>query len=174
MNESEIKKGRKKYNKLQKEKEYYLNKKKELEELKNEPKVQQYMETIKYLDRHIDKEFEEEKMKINSFKNLAVRTNDSKNILVFMGFRNERANMSIDPKLIDYAVFRDIETMKIDVVKYSDYDEFCKNNNIIFVDNCYHYHNSEYYTTKYFELRKKYLSSLIELDQEEAQELIKK
>ena len=46
MNDSEIKIGRKKYNKLQKEKEYYLSKKQELEELKKDPKVQKYIETL--------------------------------------------------------------------------------------------------------------------------------
>ena len=127
MNDREIKLGRKKYNKLKKEKQNYLNKKKELEELKNDPSVKRFLEISKYVDKHSDKEFEDEKMKFDSFKNLASRTENSKNILVFMGFRNERDNMAIDPKKIQYAVFMDIETMELGIIKYSEYDFFCKN-----------------------------------------------
>ena len=174
MNDNEIKKGRKKYNKLHKEKEYYLNKKQELEELKKDPKVQQYLETVKFLDRHTDKEYQEDVMRHNAFKNLAKRTKNSNNIFIFMGFRNKRSNMAIDPKLIDYAAFMNIETMELEIVNYSNYKQFCSDNKIIFISDGYTYNPSDYYMEEFLKLRKKYLSSLIELDQEEAIEGILK
>lgn len=168
MNDREIKLGRKKYNKLKNEKQNYLNKKKELEELKNDPSVKRFLEISKYVDKHSDKEFEDEKMKFDSFKNLASRTENSKNILVFMGFRNERDNMAIDPKKIQYAVFMDIETMELGIIKYSEYDFFCKNHQIVFITDGYTYKPSDYYMERFLKLREKYLSSLVELNQEEA------
>ena len=177
MNDREIKVGRKKYNKLQTEKEYYLSKKQELEELKKDPRVQEYLETINYLNRHTDKEFEEDTMKLNAFKNLASRTKNSSNILVFLGFKDIHDNATIHPQKIDYAAFMDLETMEpcnIYNINPTYYDEFCKDKNIVYFDDPYKYHNSGYYMKKFFELRTEYLGSLVELDQESAIEKVMK
>ena len=168
MNENEIKKGRKKYKKLLREKDLYLQKKEELEELKQNPIVIKYLETIKYLDRHSDKEFEESRIVDRAFGNIASRTEDSNNIIVFLGFKDINDNSCINPNRIEYAVFMDLETMEVANIDYENYSKFCKNKNIIYFDDEYKYHNTAYYTEKFFELRNEYLESLIELDQESA------
>ena len=172
MNDSEIKIGRKKYNKLQKEKEYYLSKKQELEELKKDPKVQKYIETIKYLNMHSDEEYEKDMIISKAFENISTNTQDSSNILVFVGFRDDYDNVIIDPKKIDYAAFMDLETMQAYNIHPTYYDTFCKDKNIVYLDDPYKYHNSGYYMKKFFELRNEYLSNLVLLDQEKAKKMI--
>ena len=172
MNDREIKFGRKKYNKLQTEKEYYLEKTKELEELKKVPKVQYYLKTVKYLNRHTEKEYEKDNIISKSFGNIANRTKDSSNILVFLGFRDDYDNVTVISKKIDYVSFMDLETMEPYNIHPAYYDEFCKDKNIVYFDDPYKYHNSGYYMEKFFELRNKYLSSLVELDQEKKKKKI--
>ena len=174
MNDKELNNGRKKYNKIQKEKKYYLNKKKELEALKKDPKVIEYLKTTKYLSNHTDAEFEEKNIVNKAFGNIASRTEDSNNIIVFLGFKDENDNSCINPNRIEYAVFMDLETMEAVNIYYENYSKFCKNRNIIYFDDEYKYHNTAYYTEKFFELRNEYLESLIELDQEVAKEKILK
>ena len=175
MNESEINKGRKKYKNILREKEFYLEKKKELEELKKDPVVKKYLEIEKYLSKHSDKEFEEKRIVDRAFGNIARRTEDSNNILVFLGFRDGYEKVCIHPKQIVSAIFMDLETMEEAVIDYRYYEVFCKNRKIVYIDCEYAYHDSDYYMEKFFELRNKYLGSLNELDKEEAtKEILKR
>ena len=174
MNDKEIKQGRKKYNKIQKEKQFYLSKKAELEELKKDPKVQQYLEVAKYLFNHSDKEFENNNVVERSFANLASRTKDSNNILVFLGFIDYYDKVTIHPKKIDHASFIDLETMEECNVHPAYYSEFCKDKKIVYFDDPYSFHNKEYYMQKFFEFRNEYFKNIIELNQEDAIEKVLK
>ena len=175
MDDKELKLARKKYNKLKNAKQNYLNKKDELEQLKNDPNVIRFLELSKYFDKHSEKEFEENNMISKSFSNIASRTEKSNNILVFLGFIDNYDSVTIHPKQINYVSFMDLESMEPYNIHPAYYDEFCEDKRIVYFDDPWTYHNSEYYMQNFFELRNKFFKNLVDLDKEKTiQKILKK
>lgn len=172
MNDKEIKLGIKKYKKIKKEKQFYLGQKEQLEKLRNDPNVQEYIKISKYLEKHNDKEYDEKLIISKTFGHIAEMTKDSNNILVFLGFKDEKDNATIDLKKVDYASFMDLETMEPYNIPFEQYDYFCKDKKIVYFDDPWIYHASGYYMSNFFRIRNEYFKNIIELDQEQAVEKV--
>ena len=170
MNDKEFKKGRRIYYRKLEEKEYYLNQKKKLEELLKNPDVQEYINTIQFLASNSDKTWDEENFAIEAFDLLAMETQDSKKIYVFLGIYFYPAQDGDEKR----ALLRDIETEEPIFITLDQFSEFMKNNDIVYIENWKKYTRKELELKMFYIVRNDYLSSLGKLNQEKARERILK
>lgn len=140
MNNDEIALARQKYNDLKLKQQEYKQMRQRILELEQNPIVQEYLNLVELVkEQSKNKRFEDHEMISNAFEELALNTNDSNNILVYMGAY--KSNVLV-PKLVeikndynaDYILYRDLETCRFFKVDIHNKKMFEKENNVIFLD----------------------------------------
>ena len=167
MNDNEFRYARKIYHKKMKEKEYYLEQKKRLEELLHTSLGKEYIETLQYLISNERKNIDEKWISFDSFSKYASKTKNPKNIYVYT-YKNAVTIFDENKVLL-----RNLETCRVIQVPIEKFEEFKRDNDVIYIEN---YKNMSAFDLdmKFYEIRDEYLSSLGKLNQEQARERILK
>lgn len=141
MNNTEIALARQKYNDLKLKQQEYKQMKQRILELEQNPIVQEYLNLVDLVKEQAEnKRFEEHEMISNAFEELALSTNDSNNILVYMGAYKYTVLVPIlvktknDYNDADYVLYRDLETCRFFKVNIHNKKMFEKESNVIFLD----------------------------------------
>ena len=158
MNDSEFNLGRKKYTSLLRRRKKYFDKKQRLYDLLQEPLIKEYMEIALFLSEHSDEEFDLDLLSIKAFDKLAKKTECSYGIYMYMGKSNNKIQLV------------NIETLKRVEVSLESYNNLKKHDSIVFIENVDNL--DDFYENKLLEVRNEYLSSLKDLDPEDAKQKI--
>ena len=170
MNEAELERARKNYNKQIKLNEKKLLKHEEVKELLNDSNVKRYIELQKYLNYSEPTKID---MAEDAFGYVKISRESSNNILVYVGSYNDGGDILLmDNEEIGEKSFWDLETTEIYNIPINDCGEFEKNNFIIYMPEFVR--TREEYDKGYFKLRRYFFSELIDKPQEEVVKALKK
>ncbi len=182
MTEKEIIEGKKLYNEQILKHKSLIEKKNEIRSLQENPTVKRYLELCDQV-----KNMKEENAINIAFNDIALKTENSNEILVYLGdykfdttYGKSNINNSKEPTEL-FELYKDLETEKEYYVKIKDHDTWANNHKIIYLINIAknrYGHNRDTLNTLYeiyFNLREKFFKSLLVESQTEAiKQLIKK
>ena len=169
MNESEIQKGKIKYNNLvQKRDKYRAEKNILIKKAKHNYFLKNWLvNSCPFAYSHYAN-YGNDRLANMAFSKIAHETKDSKEIYVFMGFLDKNKRYAKSDKKIKSAVFTDLETVKFITIDYDEYNSFISNNKVIYSTQEHKFNDKEFYIRFFAEMRMKYLASLIHDTQNEA------
>ena len=166
MTEEEIKIAKERYKNFLNEEEELKKDEKRLEELKNDPKVIEYLDLQRYFKRIEPFDYSIS----NAFSNVAYYTKESNEILVYIGqmeFNFNYSNQYVDSNG-DFAIYRDLETSTYYKVRPECVEEFEKKHNVIHVEDGKKEYGKSTYEKGYQKLRDEFFQKLMDKPQEEA------
>lgn len=171
MNNNEIELARKKYNSLLVEKNRLELVKKRLLRLEKDPKVQEYISLVEFINSARWVLESEESMAFDSFHEIAKSTKNSNNVLVYLGSYKQDDDSLTDIECADYLIYEDLEQFKSYNVEPHARLEFEKDHKVIYLENknisCY-----KEYLIELYKLRSKIFKELLTRPQEEVVEEI--
>lgn len=160
--DSEFELGRRKYLNLLRRKRKYLKKKSRFYELMKDPLIKEYLELSIFLSEHTDDEYDDDLLAIKAFDKLAKKTEGSRGFYFYAG--EDKANNKV--------LLVNIETKKKIEVTHDGFETLKQYNNVVVIENKDDV--EDFYENKFIEVRNSYLSSLKDLDQDDAKEKILK